>query len=1188
VTHGGYPGLLHFSAAGLPDGLSIDQSSGLISGTIPTGAALHGPFAATITASDYFHSDSESFTWTVHSGAWIEADTSDVRLGDTVTFSAETASGPPSGTVEWDFAYDGQTFNPDPDASGNLTPSHTFDSTGPQTVALRVTDQSGAQTLATLPLTVTDAPSFTSDATAKFVLWQSGSYQITTDGFPVAAISTSGTLPNGLWLTDNHDGTATLSGTPFGPAGDYTFSLTAANSVDSTTQDFTVTVAGFLENPGDQSNSEGDAVSLQLVTHNANPATLSFSATALPDGLSIDPSTGLISGTIAAGAALHGPFQTTVTASDGEQQGSQSFTWAVTGPVWIEADSDDIHQGDTVTFSALTSADPAPDYTLVEWDFNYDGQTFNADPNAHDLDAATTFDAAGTRTVAVRLTEASGQIDMAVLSVTVQAPPPALTVEDDQEVTAGTTQSLQASATDASGIASVQWEVSFDGGDYQVDPDLTTLTPSYTFSHFGDYDFLVTVTDNNGETSEDGFHVTADEVTPTATAAYSGPAFEGDKVTFTVWVADPDTSDALNLYADWQGTGDFDPIDPREQRVNADGSISFDHVYDTYSDANGFPAVVRVEDEGGQHADCPLSVVIEDARPSATLTAGYQFATVASSGTNAWVLAPDQKLAFTNIHAVDPDELEYHWSVDGGPDQVTDTPTFSLPAYTVGQTYHVEAYVEDALTGETGDEQALDVVVMNHAPGGGNSGFSYQGDPDAPVTGGFLVPGPHGTFLPAGTAPPANYNGFGYMPTLDQGVVAADTPLSYTFALNLASKDFLSRGGAQVFYVYRVQVLDVEQHSFWADDHDLISDTFQVNTTGRLDLDGYPVDREIDVTAWAAAVQAGADLPGPGGPFNFATAGYEVISHTPLTPTFLKRVKDLWGAAKAAAQKFTGHAWELISSFTAHPGQFLDALSGGVSDAASGFFTDLKGDGLLGRFLGWLKGGSAGTPVAAGDWTSFLLSYAGLTWANVEQVLVQELTGSNLIAAGVVAGLTAGYKEQGPAGMLQFLGDLPGKLSALSQDLHLDFDLSTSLGNLTDWTNLPGQLVGKVKDVLTETVPVAAAQALAKFAPGVGWAQSIYQGLTWMADNVKQFEAFFDAFLGSLGSLTNDYDAAGLAAGLKTALDDAAPLMLSFAASQLGLGGLPASLRTALSYLPLKVDAGLRAMVRTVAGALVS
>ena len=54
------------------------------------------------------------------------------------------------------------------------------------------------------------------------------------------------------------------------------------------------------------------------------------------------------------------------------------------------------------------------------------------------------------------------------------------------------------------------------------------------------------------------------------------------------------------------------------------------------------------------------------------------------------------------------------------------------------------------------------------------------------------------------------------------------------------------------------------------------------------------------------------------------------------------------------------------------------------------------------------------------------------------------------------------------------------------------------------------------------------------------------------------------------------------------ALDDAAPLMLSFAASQLGLGGLPASLRTALSYLPLKVDAGLRAMVRTVAGALVS
>src|SRR5262249_34465796 len=50
--------------------------------------------------------------------------------------------------------------------------------------------------------------------------------------------------------------------------------------------------------------------------------------TGLPTGLSINPATGLISGTL--GGATPGTYTVTVTASDGSNATSQTFTWTVT------------------------------------------------------------------------------------------------------------------------------------------------------------------------------------------------------------------------------------------------------------------------------------------------------------------------------------------------------------------------------------------------------------------------------------------------------------------------------------------------------------------------------------------------------------------------------------------------------------------------------------------------------------------------------------------------------------------------------------------------------------------------------------------------------------------------------------------------------------------------------------------
>ncbi|MEW2283193.1 putative Ig domain-containing protein [Streptomyces sp. NPDC047841] len=106
-----------------------------------------------------------------------------------------------------------------------------------------------------------------------------------------------------------------------GPTGWGTPNGTAAFTAGTSTGN-TVTVT----NPGSQSTTTGSAVSLQIKAADSAGAALTYSATGLPTGLSINSSTGLISGT----ASTAGTYQVTVTAKDSTgASGSASFTWTV-------------------------------------------------------------------------------------------------------------------------------------------------------------------------------------------------------------------------------------------------------------------------------------------------------------------------------------------------------------------------------------------------------------------------------------------------------------------------------------------------------------------------------------------------------------------------------------------------------------------------------------------------------------------------------------------------------------------------------------------------------------------------------------------------------------------------------------------------------------------------------------------
>jgi Zn-dependent metalloprotease len=105
-----------------------------------------------------------------------------------------------------------------------------------------------------------------------------------------------------------------------------------AVSVPAQTGDPTCTTSGntvTVNNPGNQTGTAGTAKTLQITaTDSASGQTLTYSATGLPAGLSINSSTGLISGSPTTAAT----YSTTVKATDTTgATGSASFTFTISG-----------------------------------------------------------------------------------------------------------------------------------------------------------------------------------------------------------------------------------------------------------------------------------------------------------------------------------------------------------------------------------------------------------------------------------------------------------------------------------------------------------------------------------------------------------------------------------------------------------------------------------------------------------------------------------------------------------------------------------------------------------------------------------------------------------------------------------------------------------------------------------------
>ena len=87
----------------------------------------------------------------------------------------------------------------------------------------------------------------------------------------------------------------------------------------------------FRADLGNLSNVEGDSVTLSARATDADGDALTYAATSLPPGLSIDTATGAITGTVDAGAATGSPYAVSVTVGDTPAaDATDTFSWTIT------------------------------------------------------------------------------------------------------------------------------------------------------------------------------------------------------------------------------------------------------------------------------------------------------------------------------------------------------------------------------------------------------------------------------------------------------------------------------------------------------------------------------------------------------------------------------------------------------------------------------------------------------------------------------------------------------------------------------------------------------------------------------------------------------------------------------------------------------------------------------------------
>ena len=622
---------LAYSGTGLPQGLSIDRSTGVISGTIDRSASQvnGGAYTVSVTATDPSNTSArQSFTLTVTNPPPVAQDDSattpeEVAVTIPVLANDHDPDGDPLTVTSASAQHGNVAINPD----GTLTYTPNALYRGSDSIAYTISDGQGGTSSAHVAVTVTPVNHAPRDV---------------------------GTLPT-------------------------------RSSQDAATVSY-ATAGGFTDPDGD---------------------TLAYSATGLPQGLSIDPSTGVISGTIdrSTSQVNGGAYTVSVTATDASNaSATQTFALTVTNPPPVaQDDSATAHVNTPITIAVLANdRDPDGDpLTVTAATPHYGSVAINGDGT---LAYTPLSGFAGTDTIAYTISDGQGGTSSATVTVTVANAAPTHSAIAPQAVNDAQTVSLGVAPrfADADGDTLTYSATGLPPG-LTIDPATGvvsgTIDRSASQANGGVYNSVVTANDGHGGTDSAPIRWTVTNPPP---IAQDDSATTPEDVAVTIPVLandrDPDGDPLTVTSASAQHGG---------VAINPDGTLTYtpnalyrgmDSIAYAISDGQG----------GTSTAHVAVTVTPVDHAPTAQPIAPQ-------AGVDAQAVALDVGGFFRDA---DGDPLTY--SATGLPPGLTIDPVTGRIAGTLdhsasrGSIYHVVVTATDPSQAQA--SSAFDWTITNPAP----------------------------------------------------------------------------------------------------------------------------------------------------------------------------------------------------------------------------------------------------------------------------------------------------------------------------------------------------------------------------------------------------------------------------------------------------------------------------------------
>lgn len=408
IASGPAGAVMNWSATGLPDGMTIGVNNGLISGT-PT--AL-GAYNVRVTVTDGTTSDTADFTWTVQpptfsrefatfagatgltingnaaisSAALRLASNVGNQVGSAFLSNPLTIGPDTSFTTRWVFRVhgtadgaDGLTFTIQgvgANAIGAAGGGIGYDGLG-QSLAVEVDNYAGATDPNANHLGIlsngsvgthlaTFTPGWDLENAASHTVWVE--YDGPANQLRVyAAQGVVAERPASPVMAATVD-LPTLVGSQawfgFTAATGGAFNNHDIEAWNLSVNAFALPAPPVIVSPGNQTTVLGVAVNQQMQATDPNGELLTWSASGLPTGLSIDPATGLVGGI----PTFAGSFNATVTVTDGNTTpASANFTWTIDNLLTVQPLSGSaIAAGSTVTLTAQSGGGLNPQY---RWSF---------------------------------------------------------------------------------------------------------------------------------------------------------------------------------------------------------------------------------------------------------------------------------------------------------------------------------------------------------------------------------------------------------------------------------------------------------------------------------------------------------------------------------------------------------------------------------------------------------------------------------------------------------------------------------------------------------------------------------------------------------------------------------------------------------------------------------------------------